>query len=68
MAKKSYPLISPGQRVDFNWTNTDYKAACCDCGLVHRFRFKVKGKTLTMMAWRDNRATAQIRRNRPKSL
>ncbi len=25
---------------------------CCDCGLVHIFRFRLKGKKITFRAWR----------------
>ena len=45
-----------------------FKMACCDCGLVHRFDFKVinsKNETeLYMKGERDNRATGQLRRHR----
>ena len=69
MSKKLYPRIEAGEEVDLKWRTTDFKAACCDCGLVHRMRFKVRGKNLIIMKfWRDERATAQIRRHRPKSL
>jgi hypothetical protein len=44
-----------------------YKLACCDCGLVHRMDFKhvEQGKSWAVMfrAFRDNRATAAIRRS-----
>jgi len=63
MAKVSYPQVQPGQRVLVKWRREDYKMACCDCGLVHRLNFTVKGGTLVMRAWRDNRATGQIRRH-----
>jgi hypothetical protein len=37
--------------------------ACCDCGLVHKFKFKIEGgKRLSLRAWRLNRNTAQRRR------
>lgn len=62
---KKYPPIEPGQVVKIPWRKEDYKMACCDCCLVHRLRFKVKGGVLEMQAWRDNRATAQLRRKRP---
>ena len=41
-----------------------YKIRCCDCGLVHRLRFRFKGRHLQFQAIRDNRATAQARRKR----
>lgn len=40
------------------------KIACCDCGLVHKFEFKVVKGTIYAKAWRDNRATAQKRRHK----
>lgn len=37
--------------------------ACCDCGLVHEFRFRLKGATkLTIRVRRNARATAGLRR------
>ena len=39
-----------------------YKLACCDCGLVHRIRFWVKGKVLIFQAERDTRATKFLRK------
>jgi len=43
-----------------------YKIACCDCGLVHLFQFRVEHKgskhIIKFKAWRDERATGQIRR------
>jgi hypothetical protein len=63
VTKKKYPNIEEGQAVDFDWRHNDYKIACCDCGLVHRFRFTAVGNTLRIRAWRDNRATAALRRH-----
>lgn len=41
-----------------------YKIACCDCGLVHDFVFiSEDGKPIGIAARRNNRATAQKRRN-----
>lgn len=40
-----------------------YKTLCCDCGLVHLWEFKmIKGKPFFRIR-RDNRATAQMRKN-----
>lgn len=44
-------------------TRGTFKVACCDCGLVHRYRYRIVGKTLiAIRAWRDARATAAVRR------
>lgn len=43
-----------------------WKLACCDCGLVHRIVIIPEGKLLRMAAERDNRATAQRRRQMRK--
>lgn len=47
----------------------DYRLACCDCGLVHKIEFALepigkRRKRIVFRAWRDNRATAQIRRHK----
>ena len=43
-----------------------YKFACCDCGRVHRLEFAHipygSGRKIIFRAWRDNRATAAMRR------
>ena len=45
-----------------------YKLACCDCGLVHRMDFRLvtndrgPGKKIQFRAYRDERATAAMRR------
>ena len=39
-----------------------YKLCCCDCGLVHSLDFRVKNGKIQFRAFRDNRATGQIRR------
>ena len=59
-----YPQIYDGQAIRFNWKTHDYKMACCDCDLVHRLCFRVKGNFLIVQGYRDNRATAQLRRHR----
>jgi hypothetical protein len=51
-------------------TPRGYKMACCDCGLVHSLDFRVikyangKRAKIQFRAFRDNRATANIRRSR----
>jgi hypothetical protein len=45
-------------------SETIYKIACCDCGLVHDFVFVSEdGKPIGIAAKRNNRATAQRRRH-----
>lgn len=48
-----------------------YKLACCDCGLVHRMDFAhIKygsGRKVIFRAWRDERATAAMRRETKKA-
>ena len=49
-----------------------YKMSCCDCGLTHSLNFQIfydeKKETLRLrfQVFRDNRATAMIRRWRRK--
>ena len=41
---------------------TNFKLACCDCGLVHTMDFRVVDGEVEFKVKRDNRATGQIRR------
>jgi len=61
-----YPEVGAGQKVDLDWRNKDHMIACCDCHLVHRFRYVVVGDKLRIRAWRENRRTGQLRRWRGK--
>lgn len=49
---------------------TQYKLACCDCGLVHRIALAApglkKGVGIGFASIRDNRATA-ARRRKPRT-
>lgn len=60
--KKPYPGISAGQKVDLDWRHEDYYIACCDCNLVHKYRFTVVEDKLRIRGWRDNRRTGALRR------
>lgn len=42
------------------------KTACCDCGLVHDVEWRMKNGKLEMRFFRNNRATAQVRRHMVK--
>lgn len=61
-----YPQIIEGERVRVNPPGRPYRMACCDCLLVHRLRFTRQGRDIVMQAWRDNRATAALRREARK--
>ncbi len=41
-----------------------YKLRCCDCGLVHKIDFEIFKGNIQFRMWRDDRATAQIRRHK----
>lgn len=45
-----------------------YKMACCDCGLVHVLEFAHipygRGRKIIFRAWRDDLATAAMRKNK----
>jgi hypothetical protein len=69
-----YDKPNPGQPMYVNLKKRhfahqgNYKMACCDCSLVHIMRFEIEKSTgrLIIRAWRDNRATGQMRRKRKK--
>lgn len=44
-----------------------YHLACCDCGLVHKMNFRVKDGRVQFRVFRDERATAAIRRHLKKN-
>ena len=41
-----------------------FKSSCCDCGAVHKMDFRVYDGRAQFRAFRDNRATGQVRRHR----
>lgn len=40
----------------------DFRIACCGCGLVHRYNYRIKDRHLQRQCFIDQRATAAIRR------
>lgn len=54
------------QAIDGEWIEPKdgYKMACCDCGLIHRLNFRVVKGRVQIQPFRDNRATAQRRKNK----
>lgn len=44
--------------------NREHIIRCCDCGLVHLFKFKVDKSTLSLRVWRLPKNTASSRRGK----
>lgn len=68
MARRKYHLPKANE-----WiypVRTNYKLACCDCGLVHEIdfdlerNFKGPGKVIKFRVRRDNRLTAGMRKRK----
>jgi hypothetical protein len=62
---RKYPKVQAGEWV--SPVRKGYRMACCDCGLVHKMDFALiawrnGGKKIIFRAYRDERATAAIRR------
>lgn len=61
-----YHQIEPGEWI--NPSRHSYKMACCDCGLVHLLQFRLVGsrkyRQIQFRAFRDDRATAAVRKHR----
>lgn len=56
-----WPRVQEGEAIRLSRTN---RFSCCDCSLVHIFKFiQKKDGSLWLKAYRDNRATANKRRN-----
>jgi len=66
MAK--YQKVNAGEWVQP--VRNGYKMACCDCGLVHKLNFRIVKKGtrnfIQFQGFRDERATAAVRRERKK--
>lgn len=62
MSERKYPSVKAGQWVQP--VRKGYKMACCDCGLVHVLNFRIRKGRVQLQAFRDNRATGQLRRRR----
>jgi hypothetical protein len=58
---KSYQVYD-GEWYNFNLTGG--KICCCDCGLVHKINFKIKGEIIQIQVFQDTRSTGQVRRHR----
>jgi len=68
-SRRKYVKIEDGQRrlLDGARRKFVHKVMCCDCGLVHVVRYRVRSANLMeITAWRDNRATAARRTHRKK--
>lgn len=61
MGKRNYVQRTDGERIDID--GRAHIIRCCDCGLVHLFRFRVAKGRLSFRAWRQERATAASRRS-----
>lgn len=65
MSGKKYYQVKEGE---LRITPRFIDIACCDCGLVHTVRFRVQRKgernVITRRTWRNERATAAIRRGK----
>lgn len=69
MAERRFPRIS-AKRGDpkgyTRWFRVDrFLAGCCDCGLVHEFRFKVVNGKPAFKLRRANGYTRQLRKKYP---
>lgn len=71
ISKKPY-----GQLTDGDWVRPvrrGYRLACCDCGLVHIYNFKLvrdgkKRRIIFFQVKRDDRAAGQLRRHHRTTL
>lgn len=64
--RKAYYKVSAGEWVQP--IRDGYRMSCCDCGLVHILEFRTLpfrgGRKIQFRAWRDERATAAMRRRK----
>jgi len=50
-----------GRRIPLGRGDAAAVVICCDCGLVHDFRWLVRKNYLRLTGWRDDATTAKIR-------
>lgn len=64
MTRPAYDQVIEGQWFRFgdSKSNRREKVACCDCGLVHQFNFRLKNGELQMQVFRLPRETGGRRR------
>lgn len=61
----TYPQLKYGGTIILK-PSENVQIACCDCGLVHTFDFKIVKDTIKVSICRNNRATGQLRRWKKK--
>lgn len=68
MALKPFSFMPRyGQIYDGDWVwipSKDFRLACCDCGLIHKMKFRRRAGKLYMQVFRDARGTALSRRRK----
>ena len=59
ISKSDYEDVEAGK-----WTicSRNFDLACCDCGLVHRIEWRLKGRELELRFWRNGPSTGGIRK------
>ena len=61
MATKCH-VLENGELFTVDTKKEILKFRCCDCGLVHWADIDIRGKVVSFRLFRDNRATAAVRR------
>lgn len=66
MKRRQYPKVDDGEITEIRWRVQTLRFACCDCGLVHSFEFKVSegGEIIEVTLHRQNKSTAALRRQK----
>ena len=66
MARKKKPVKTEyKQIIEGEWfkrLRRDNREQCCDCGLIHIINYRIQKGHIEMQVFRDDRATAQVRR------
>ena len=59
---KRYKWLEDGDTFVFDPSRQYWRQACCSCGLTHDIYMKIRGKKIMFLVFRNEHATAQIRR------
>lgn len=63
--RRSGKIIVPDRVTSGEWvkpTMSHYFLGCCDCGLIHRFDFRIRRRKVEFRAFRDGANTGRARR------
>jgi len=69
---KEVPILNEGKDGWTTWVlpapapGDFFRKACCDCGLTHKYEFRVEEGKIEFRVSKDDKYTSELRKSRPK--